>query len=232
MNDGLIDLGRILPRTAETLVVSILGLYIVVNPAGVASVFLGLTKNASGAERRRIALRAAITAALILTFFALAGTWLMRRLQITSGALQIAGGVFIFGLAFALARGKEKEFFGGVDEAGPQAVPHSVAYSPLAVPMMAGPASIMVVMTSSAKAGDDPYAWAALLIAIGATCLFCLLSMQRWIKIEEKHGPGFGAVTPRIMGLVLAVIAVQFIVDGVAQVLPHLVAAARVPVGG
>jgi multiple antibiotic resistance protein len=215
----------VLRETIETLVVSILGLYIVVNPAGVASVFLGLTKSASSKDRRRIALRATITAAVILTFFALAGTWLMRRLAITSGALQIAGGIFIFGLAYALARGKEKEFFGGPSEAAATKAHGSLAYSPLAVPMMAGPASIVVVMTSSAKAGDDPYAWAALLIAIVATCLFCLLSMQRWIRIEEQHGPGFAAVTPRIMGLVLAVIAVQFIIDGIAQVLPRLAAA-------
>ena len=237
MKGAMVDLGGILPQTVETLVVSILGLYIVVNPSGVASVFLGLTKNASSGHRRVIALRASITAALILTFFALAGTWLMSRLHITSSSLQIAGGIFIFGLAFALARGKEKEFFGaatGEEEEEIASRAHrSVAYSPLAVPMMAGPASITVVMTSSAKAGDDPYAWAALLIAIGATCLFCLLSMQRWIRIAEKHGPGFSSVTPRIMGLVLAVIAVQFIIDGISQILPRLAAAASgaTPVG-
>jgi multiple antibiotic resistance protein len=224
---GLIDLGGILPQTIETLVISILGLYIVVNPSGVASIFVGLTKNSSTRDRRRIAWRAAITAALILTFFALGGTYVLSRLHITAGALQIAGGTFIFGLAFALARGKEKEFFGTPDEEESGSVHHSVAFSPLAVPMMAGPASITVVMTSSAKAGADPYAWAALLIAICVTCLLCLLSMQRWIRIAEKHGPGFASVAPRIMGLVLAVIAVQFIIDGVAQVLPHLAEAVR-----
>lgn len=233
MDEGssLIDLGSILPKTIETLVVSILGLYIVVNPAGVASVFLGMTKELSSRDRRRVAWRGAVIAAVILTFFALAGTYIMSRLHITAGALQIAGGIFIFGLAFALARGKENEFFGRPAANGAKSAPHSVAFSPLAVPMIAGPASITVVMTSSGKAGTDPYAWAALLIAIAATCLFCVLTMLRWVRIEEKHGPGYASVAPRIMGLVLAVIAVQFIIDGVAQVLPHLVQAASSAAG-
>lgn len=218
------DLGSffrsILPETFETLIVGILGLYIVVNPTGVASVFLGLTRRLTQAQRRVIALRAAITGGLILTFFALAGTYVLQRLHVTGAAFQIAGGIFIFGLAFALARGKEKEFFG---EPPPEQETHSfksLAYSPLAVPMIAGPASLTVVMTASAKAGDDPYAWAALLVAISVTCLLCVLSMWRWIKVEEKHGPGFASVAPRLMGLVLAVIAVQFIIDGIGQLLP------------
>lgn len=225
------DLLDLLGTTFKTFVVAILGLYIVVNPATVAAVFLGLTKSCTTSQRRGIALRAAITATVILTFFALAGTYVLGKLQVTGAALQIAGGIFIFGLAYALARGKESEFFGQyaeVDGEG-EIAPGRIAASPLAVPMMAGPASITLVMTSSAKAGSDPYAWAALLTAIVVTCLLCLLSMWRWIRLEEKHGPGLAMVAPRIMGLVLAVIAVQFIIDGVGQVLPHLAELARTP---
>ena len=227
MIEAVTDLLNILGETLKTFVVAILGLYIVVNPAAVASVFLGLTKNVSPAQRRGIALRATITATLILTFFALAGTYILGKLQVTGAALQIAGGIFIFGLAYALARGKEAEFFGPYSDVEGEDAPHRLAASPLAVPMMAGPASITLVMTSSAKAGNDPYAWAALLTAIVVTCLLCLLSMWRWIRIQEKHSSGLAMVAPRIMGLVLAVIAVQFIIDGVGQVLPHLAELAR-----
>ena len=223
------ELVEILGETLETLVISVLGLYIVVNPSAVASVFLTLTKNLSNVQRRRIAVRAAVTAAVILTFFALGGTYVLSKLRVTGGALQIAGGIFLFGLAFALARGKEAEFFGVHTEAERDESPASIAATPLAVPMMAGPASITLVMTSSAKAGNDPYAWAALLIAILVTCLLCLVSMQRWIRFEEKHGRGFSMVAARIMGLVLAVIAVQFIIDGVGQVLPYLADLAGIP---
>ncbi|MFQ5718290.1 MAG: MarC family protein [Acidobacteriota bacterium] len=227
MIDALVAWIDALGATAGTFVVSILGLYIVVNPAAVASVFLGLTKELPAGRRRGIALRATVIAAVILTMFALAGTTLLAKLQVTAAALQIAGGIFIFGLAYALARGKEREFFGAYPEAGPEASVARIAMCPLAVPMMAGPASITLVMTSSAKAGNDPYAWAALLTAIAVTCLLCLLSMWRWIRLEEKHGRGFSLVITRIMGLVLAVIAVQFILDGIGQVLPRLLALSR-----
>lgn len=233
-NPPVTELLDLLGATLKTFVVAILGLYIVVNPATVAAVFLGLTKNCSVSQRRGIAFRAAVTATLILTFFALAGTYVLGKLQVTGAALQIAGGIFIFGLAYALARGKESEFFGQYAEIEGEGeiAPGRIAASPLAVPMMAGPASITLVMTSSAKAGSDPYAWAALLSAIVVTCLLCLLSMWRWIRLEEKHGRGLATVAPRIMGLVLAVIAVQFIIDGIGQVLPHLAELARNPPPG
>ena len=209
-------------ETLDTFVVAILSLYIVINPTGVSSVFLGLTRELERNERRLIALRATFTAMAILTVFALGGTFILSKLRITSSALQIAGGIFIFALAFALARGKEREFFGPPPDSAAVRSPRSVAYTPIAVPLMAGPASITVVMTASAQAASDPFAWAALLLAIVVTCLLCLVSMQNWVRLEEKRGPAFGMVLSRIMGLVLAVIAVQFIIDGMAKVLPRL----------
>ena len=209
-------------KTIETFILSIVSLYIVVNPAAVAAVYLGLSRRLSTDERRRIAFRATITAAVILTSFALGGTFILGKLRITGAALQIAGGVFIFALAFALARGKEREFFGHLPDAAGDRPSMSLAYSPIAVPLIAGPASITVVMTSAAKAADDPYAWASLLVAIAATCLLCFMSMRRWVRLSESRGPGFGAVLPRIMGLSLAVIAVQFIIDGVKEVILQL----------
>ena len=214
-------------KTMETLLVSIVSLYIVINPAAVAAVYLGLTRRLSADEQRRIALRAPITAAVILTSFALGGTFILGKLRITGAALEIAGGIFIFALAFALARGKEREFFGHLPDGAGDRPSTSLAYSPIAVPMIAGPASITVVMTSATKAADDPYAWASLLVAIAVTCLLCFLSMRRWVRLAESRGPGFGSVLPRIMGLVLAVIAVQFIIDGVEEVVLQLAEVVR-----
>jgi multiple antibiotic resistance protein len=161
-----------------------------------------------------------IVGGVVLTLFAVTGTLIFELTHITGAGLQIAGGIFIFGLAFALARGKEHEFFGHLDDSGVSA--KSIAYTPLAVPMIAGPASITVVVTASAKASNDPYARAALLVSIGLACVYCLLSMWRWVARVEKWGPGITQVAPRIMALVLAVIAVQFIIDGIEQVLPRL----------
>ena len=223
----MLNLAPMLPETLETFVLSLISLYIVVNPTAVAAVFLSLTQRLPTRERHKIAWRATISAAAILTFFALAGTYVLGNLRVTSAAVQIAGGVFIFALAFALVRGKEREFFGHFPEAVGDRGARSIAYSPIAVPLMAGPASITVVMTSASKAADDPYAWAALLLAIAVTFLLCALSMQRWIRLSERRGPGFASVLPKIMGLVLAVIAVQFMIDGVEAVVRRLVDVVR-----
>jgi multiple antibiotic resistance protein len=216
------ELLKSLPQTVQTLLMTVLGLLIVLNPSGLSSVFLSLTRGLDRAERRWIALRAVIVGGLVLTLFAVTGTLIFELTRITGAGLQIAGGIFIFGLAFALARGKEHEFFGHLDNADSRASAKSIAYTPLAIPMIAGPASITVVVTASAKASNDPYARAALLVSIGLACVYCLLSMWRWVARVEKWGPGITQVAPRIMALVLAVIAVQFIIDGIEQVLPRL----------
>ncbi|MHC4548332.1 MAG: MarC family protein [Planctomycetota bacterium] len=205
---------------------AVLALYIVVNPSGVSSVFLGLTKGVSTAQRRGIAFRAAIAGGVILVLFALAGTYIFRIFRITAASLQIAGGIFVFGVAFALARGKESEFFGKLAQEDLERAPKSVAYYPLAMPLIAGPASITVVMTLSADAASLFAKW-TLLAPIGIVAFLCLLSMWRVLRLEERLGPGLSLILPRIMGLVLAIIAVQFIISGVVQVLPTFAAALR-----
>ena len=66
-----------------------------------------------------------------------------------------------------------------------------------------------------------------LLLAIGIVCLLCVFSMWRVLHLSERLGPALSLITPRLMGLILAVIAVRFILDGVEQILPRLAAAAR-----
>jgi len=215
-----------IPRELEELlktfvVQAVLSLYIVINPAGVSSVFLGVTRNSSPGERRLIALRAAVTGAIFLAAFAVAGTYIFRALRISGAALQIAGGFIVFGLASALARGKESEFFGHLEDTTHEKARRSVAYSPLAVPLIAGPASITVVMTLSAQA-QGKLGLIVLLAAIGLVVFLCFLSMLRVLKLAERFGPGISLIMPRLMGLLLAVIAIQFIVQGVKQIMPDL----------
>jgi len=177
------------------LIQSVLSLYIVVNPSGVASVFLGLTKNMSTAARYGVAIRAAIAGAVTLCAFALAGTYLFRLFKITGASLQIAGGIFVFGVAFALARGKESEFFGHLvtdTETDEEGEATHVAYYPLAVPMIASPAAITLIMTISARATDA---------ASRANLLLSILAV------------------------------VEFIIQGITDVIPSIVEAVREKLG-
>ena len=216
-----------------------LSLYIVVNPTTVSSVFLGITRQATPQDRRKIAFLASLTGGIVLAAFALAGTFLFNVFKITGAALELAGGIIVFNLAYALVRGREHEFFGNVGESAAEAGVHrSVAYTPLGVPLIAGPASITVVMTLSAKATGpvteitDLSRFATmrlwiLLAVIGVVALRCFLSMVKVLRLEDRFGPGLSLIMPRIMGLVLAVISVQFVVHGLTAILPELGAAWR-----
>ncbi|MFQ5845219.1 MAG: MarC family protein [Planctomycetota bacterium] len=210
-----------LPPGIDVLVKSVLALYIVVNPSGVSSTFLGLTRSLPRAQRVRVAFRAVLTGGLILAAFALAGGKLFAVFKITGASLQIAGGILVFGFAYALVRGREHQFFGDPEQAAEEGSPGSVAYYPLAVPLIAGPASITVVTTLSAEA-PDPVDQALLLSAIGGVAFLCFLSMMRVLRLAERLGAALHLIAPRLMGLVLAVIAVQIVIGGVGKVLPDL----------
>jgi multiple antibiotic resistance protein len=219
------DLDQEITWLLQTFVVqAVLGLYIVINPPGLSSVFLSVTRNASPAEKRVIALRAAIVGAILLALFAVAGSYILQATKITGPTLQIAGGIFVFGLAYAMARGKEREFFGQIEEHHDDRVRRSVAYSPLAVPLIAGPASITLVMTLSAKT-QGTLGLLYLLGAIAVVIFYAFLQMLRIVRLEQRFGASIGLIMPRIMGLLLAVIAVQFIVQGIIEILPSFVAA-------
>ena len=201
------------------LVQSVISLYIVVNPAGASSVFMGLTKDLSRAERFGIALRACIAGFVILTIFGLSGTFLFRYLKITGWSLRVAGGLIMFAFAFNLVRGREKEFFGLGDPDTDRSHHTNMAYYPLAVPLLASTASIMLVITLS-PAGTDLYRQTLLLVSIAIVCGIAFLNMIRLSIKLEKKGPGLALVMPRIWGMILAVIAIQFIVEGIIELLP------------
>jgi multiple antibiotic resistance protein len=219
-----VDIQELLDSRLGHIIQNLFAIYIVVNPRVVSSIFLGLTKKYTPVQRFRIALRAVLAGGVTLAAFALAGTYLFQFFRIGAASLQIAGGIIVFGLAFALARGKEHQFFGDLNEQEAESAPGAIAYTPLAVPLIAGPSSITVVMTLSAKS-TDPVSRGVLIASIGVVAFLCFLSMLKVIKLQERMGHGLTLIMPRIMGLILAVIAVQFIVEGIEHLLPRFAAA-------
>ncbi|MHC4955808.1 MAG: MarC family protein [Planctomycetota bacterium] len=221
MWESLTEFGNFVWMEATKIAAWVISIYIVVNPAGASSVFLGLTKDATPAERFGIALRACVTGALILFIFGLSGTFFFKYLRIAGWSLRVAGGIIMFAFAMSLVRGREKEFFGASDPDGAAKAKHNIAYYPLAVPLIASPASITLVITLS-PAGTDTLAQFALLVSITLVCGICFLNMMRLGWMLEKKGPGLSLIMPRLWGLLLAIISVQFIYEGVREILPAL----------
>jgi multiple antibiotic resistance protein len=203
---------------AVTAFVSILFL---VDPPGTVPAFLALTANYTPARRRRTAFVAALAATLTMMGFALVGNALFRALNLTIPAFQIAGGIILFLVALDMIRSETgtAEHQPSEEEAG--ATTGEVAITPLAVPLLAGPAALSTVAVLMARA-DGVVQMASVFAAIAVTGFLCFLTFRLANPIQRRLGTTGIHVLGRILGLVLAGIAVQFVLDG-------LVAAGIIP---
>lgn len=196
---------------AVTAFVSILFL---VDPPGTVPAFLALTANYSPARRRRTAFVAALAATLTMMGFALVGNALFRALNLTLPAFQIAGGIILFLVALDMIRSETGTAEHQPSEEEASATTGEVAITPLAVPLLAGPAALSTVAVLMARA-EDVFQMASVFGAIALTGFLCFLTFRLADPIQRRLGTTGIHVLGRILGLVLAGIAVQFVLDGV-----------------
>jgi len=209
-----------------TFLVSLSAIFFVVDPLSAVPIFLAMTRNDSVDKRRETALRASITAALVLSGFALGGAWIFKLLGIGLPAFKVAGGVVLLLLALDMIRTKPSttRITDGEVEAG--AGKDDIAIVPLAMPLLAGPGSIAtaIVLMARARAG----AWwqtAAVLLAIALTCASTWLVLSGAARTERVLGKTTLAILERTAGLLLVAIAIQFMMDGLGEGLPGLAGA-------
>ena len=195
-------------------------LLVTLDPPGLAPIFLALTEGMADGERRQVALRACLIAFAILTFFALGGGEILKLLGIGLPAFRIAGGMLLFWIAFEMvfqARGERKA------QAAQSAVTidriRNVAAFPLAMPLLAGPGAITAAILLAGRAGSDPRLLAILIALVGAVltcCVLVFLLAQRFARLLGVTG---NIVLTRLLGVILAALAVQFIIDGTVAAL-------------
>lgn len=195
-------------------------LLVTLDPPGLAPIFLALTEGMADGERRQVALRACLIAFAILTFFALGGGEILSLLGIGLPAFRIAGGMLLFWIAFEMvfqARGERKA------QAAQSAVTidriRNVAAFPLAMPLLAGPGAITAAILLAGRAGSDPRLLAILIALVGAVlacCALVFLLAQRFARLLGVTG---NIVLTRLLGVILAALAVQFIIDGTVAAL-------------
>ena len=194
---------------ATTAFVSILFL---VDPPGTVPAFIALTAHYTPERRRKTALVCCVTATLTLMGFALAGNFLFRHLGLTLPAFQIAGGLILFVVALDMIRAYELHQENPTELAeGKQA--GDVAITPLAIPFLAGPAALSTVTVLMARA--ETTAQAGLVYgAIALTGVISYATLRLAEPIQRRLGTTGIHVLGRILGLVLAGIAVQFVLNG------------------
>lgn len=185
-----------------------------VDPPGMIPAFLALTASHTPARRRRTALVACFAATLTLMGFAAIGNYLFHYLGLTLPAFQIAGGLILFLVALDMIRA-ERSTQEHPAELKEGAESDDVAITPLAIPLLAGPAALSTVTVLMSHA-EGPLGAAFVFLAIALTGLVSYVTLRLAEPIQRRLGTTGIHILGRVLGLVLAGIAVQFVLDGLA----------------
>lgn len=200
----------------EDIVSALVILFVTIDPVGLAPIFLSLTVGMNPAQRSRAALRATVVAFLVLLFFALVGEQAMRLLGVGIPAFQIAGGLLLFWIAFEMVferRTDRKQQTADVATTEDHVI--HVAAFPLAIPLIAGPGSITatILLTSRFDGGPLGLGLVAALQALVVAATY--VSFRIASRLSALLGKTGVIVLSRLLGIVLAALAVQTIIDGV-----------------
>ena len=199
----------------EFLISALVTLLVVVDPVGLVPAFLSVTEGLPSQSRRTAALRACLIAGAILIGTALIGDWLLRQLGITLPAFRIAGGLLLFAVAFEMVLGlRLQRDVAGAEQAVEEHV-HDIAAFPLAIPLMAGPGAITATILLAGQAAYRPQWLAVLLVVVVVVMAACLVSFLAAERIGKLLGVTGSVVMSRLLGVILAALAVQYVVDGV-----------------
>jgi multiple antibiotic resistance protein len=187
-------------------------LFLVINPFGVLPAFLVLAAGRDSATQRRLALNAVLIAFVVLVFFLFAGEFVLEQIGVSTRAFQIAGGIVLFLVALEMIKGDRHEIPEG-DADGKWAL----AIYPLAIPKIAGPGVMLAVILLS---DDDRYNLTGRLATVGVLALVLLIQFVILLAsgpITRLIGTAGAGVIGRIMGMLLAALAVSMVLGAVAE---------------
>ena len=200
----------------ETALIALTTFFATVGPIDVAAIFAGLTPGASAAERRAMAVKATLIAFLVLMVFALFGTEALRHLGITLPALRTAGGILLLLIAIDMVFARHS---GGTsttpDESREARAKGDISVFPLATPLIAGPGTMGAVILLMAEAEGDLLAELVVMGALTAILLLTFLLLLAAAMVQKYLGVTALNVITRVVGILLAALAVQFIFDGI-----------------
>jgi multiple antibiotic resistance protein len=194
----------------------------VVDPFGAVPIYLAMTASDSREHKRRTATRAAVAMFITLAIFAGVGTYILAFFGISLGAFRIAGGILLLLLAIDMLRAQKSRQKSTPEEEAEGLEKPDVSIFPLAIPMLAGPGAVATVMVLMTRAHDFT-SRLTVFGAIGITAAATYFVLVGAAFAGKRLGQTGINVLHRVMGLILAAIAVQFIADGARDVLPSIV---------
>ena len=202
----------------EFAIAALVTLLVVVDPIGLAPAFLAVTEGFDPKHRRQVAWRASLIAAAILIGAAAVGDWLLRQLGIGLPAFRIAGGLLLFAIASDMVLGWRVEREARTAEQAVEEHVRNIAAFPLAIPLLAGPGAITATVLLAGQAAGRPL-WMSVLL--GVIVIVALLSVATFCaagRIGNMMGITGNIVLSRLLGVILAALAVQYVLDGAKAV--------------
>ncbi|MBU6469830.1 MAG: NAAT family transporter [Gammaproteobacteria bacterium] len=200
----------------EQYVSMFISLFVVIDPIGLAPMFGAITRGGGQLHRRRMAIKGTILATAILLVFAAIGDWLLRMLGISFPAFKIAGGALLFLIAIDMVFARQSGGRSATEREEEEGkAKEDVSVFPLAFPLIAGPGALATILIMVSEAHGKIMMFVGLvvvvLLVLGIT-LGCLLLTNRLMKLLGETGAN---VIGRLFGVILAALAVQFVVDGI-----------------
>jgi len=199
----------------EILFDTFLLLFVVIDPVGLAPMFVALTPGESAADRRRMAVRGTVLAGVVLVTFALVGEALLAALRISLPAFRIAGGLLLFLLAIDMVFARHSGVRGPTHREQVEAEQkRDISVFPLAIPLIAGPGAITTILLATSRGGDSVATLGAVLAMLVVVLLLALAALLAATRLTRILGETGTNVVGRVLGIVLAALAVQFVLDG------------------
>lgn len=189
-------------------------LIVVINPVAVAPVFVGVTRGMGAAERRAVLNRAVVVAFCVAVFFLVAGRLMLSYLGVTMHAFAVSGGILLFLIALPMLFGQRSSLqspAGGEQPGGGE----DVAIFPMAIPMLAGPGSIATVLVLATQAGSDVRRILALAAVLAGIYVISWPILHASDRVITRIGEGMTGIITRVLGLILAALAVQYVFNGI-----------------
>ncbi|WP_262693602.1 MarC family protein [Kordiimonas aquimaris] len=197
----------------ETFISAFVALFVIIDPPGIAPVFASLTNGTPAQHQRRMAVKGTIIALFILIFFAFFGRSFLALLGISIDALRIAGGLMLFIIAlemvFEKRHARKQESAEKMDDYF-----EDISVFPIALPLLAGPGAITTVMLQVADAGANMAAQLVVTAALGAVMVVTLIVFLASGPVMKLMGPTVNTILTRLLGVILAALATQFVLDG------------------
>ncbi|WP_299196314.1 MarC family protein [uncultured Erythrobacter sp.] len=198
----------------ELFISAFITLFVVIDPPGCAPIYAGLTKNASNAQARNMALRATAIAAVILLIFAFFGEALLGALHIELDSFRIAGGLMLFWIAFEMVFEKRTQRRAErADKVSADPEIEDVSVFPMAMPMLAGPGAIAAIMLLMNEA-DTPAETLEVFAALGLVLIITAAALVAAGPLIRLLGDKVEAVITRLLGVLLSALAAQYVIDG------------------